>query len=155
MKPPVDAPTSRQTRPRVDAEGVQRRGQLVAAPADVWLGRGDLDRRLGIDEVARLPVESRLIAGPDPNLAADQQRLGTGARFGEPPVDDELVEPNPVRTHTGHRLMVAYAASPRLILGGFGWRDLRRGRPRQQADDGLGERPPDRCGGEDNAEQQR
>ena len=119
VKPPVDAPdVEAAPARRVDAERIERRRELVAAPAHVRLRRGDLDRDLGIDEVARLPIESRPIARPDAHLAAEQQRLGTGARFGKAPVRDELIEPNPRHAYARHRLMVAHAASPRLTRTG-------------------------------------
>ena len=54
VKPPVDAPTSRQVQPgRVDRERVERRRQLVAAPRDVRLRAIDRRRDRRIDEVAR------------------------------------------------------------------------------------------------------
>ena len=115
MKPPVEAPdVEADAARRIDPERVERRGELVAAPAHVRLGRLDLEWQLRIDEVARLPIESRPIADPDADLPAEEQRLGTGARFGKPPLDDELVEPNPGRTHAAHRSMVTDGASPGL-----------------------------------------
>ena len=95
MKPPVDAPTSRQTRPaRSIAERVERGRELVAPAADVRLRRRDLDRRRGIDEVAGLAVEAGAVALPHPDLAGEHERLGAAARLDQPAIDEQLVEPD-------------------------------------------------------------
>ena len=98
MKPPVDAPTSSAVRPvGVDPEGVERRGQLVAAPADVRLRLRDLERRGRIDRVAGLVVQPRGIAVADADLAGQDQRLGSSARVHQPTLDEQLVEADALR----------------------------------------------------------
>ena len=93
MKPPVEAPTSSATWPRrVDPERVERGRELVPASADVRLWRGDRDRRVGGDEVARLAVAARGVALPHPDLAGQHERLGARARVGQPALDQQLVE---------------------------------------------------------------
>ena len=54
---------------RVDAERVERGGELVAAAADVRVALHDRDRDVRLDEVAGLPVEPPGIARPDADLA--------------------------------------------------------------------------------------
>ena len=98
MKPPVDAPTSSAaSAARVDAEGVERGRELVPAAADVRLRLRDLERRGRIDGVAGLVVKARGIAIADPDLAGQDQRLGSGTRFHQAPLDEELVEADALR----------------------------------------------------------
>ena len=77
----------------IDAEGLQRGGELVPATRDVGLRHPDLQRHGRIDEVARLPIRPGPIALPDPHLAGHDEGLGPGPRIGETTVDQELVEP--------------------------------------------------------------
>ena len=71
---------------RIDAERVERGGELVAAAADVRLRRRR--PRSSSSGSTRSPAfrSSRApIAEPDPDLAAEDQRLGTGARLRRGP----------------------------------------------------------------------
>ena len=77
---------------RIDLEGVERGGQLVAAAADVRVRLGDRDRRVRGDQVARLAVVPRRVALPHPDRAGQHQRLGTAARLGQAALDQQLVE---------------------------------------------------------------
>src|SRR4051812_25980367 len=56
---------------RVDAKGVERGGELVAAATDVWIALHDRDLDIRIDTVACLPVEAGGVAGTDPDLASE------------------------------------------------------------------------------------
>ena len=104
MKPPVEAPTSRQTRPvGIDPERVERGRELVPAAADVRIGRVHADRRRGIHEVAGLAVEPRRVALPHPHLAGHHERLRAAARLGQPALDEQLVEPDALRLRAGGR----------------------------------------------------
>jgi hypothetical protein len=89
----------------------------VAAPADVRLGHLDHEDRVRVDELASLPVPARPIARPDADLPPEQQGLGTGARFGKAPLDQQLIQPDPGRAHAAHRPMVTDAAAPGLTPG--------------------------------------
>ncbi len=124
MKPPVEAPTSSaiQSR-RVDLERVERRGELVAAAADVGRRFRDGECRVRRDQVARLAVEAGAIALPHPDLARQHQRLRPTPRLDQAPLDEQLVEPNArrldglvgsSRRRGAHPPIVAQPASPRL-----------------------------------------
>jgi hypothetical protein len=107
---------------RIDPERDERRGDLVTAPADVRILLDEADRESAVDEVARLAVDSRGVALPAPDLAGEDQRLGSGACLGQPTLDDELVEALAGRTVGGratHRAIVAQRPSPRLTDGGL------------------------------------
>ena len=115
MKPPVDAPTSRQTRPRVDLERIEGGGKLVAAARDVWVA-DEVHRRPWIDEIAGLPVPSRCVPLADAHLAGQHERLRTSARLDQAALDEELVEldAGPLRRRRAHPAIVAQRPSPRL-----------------------------------------
>ena len=120
MKPPVDAPTSRQILPaRVHAERVERRRELVPAAAHIRLPLDELDLQLEIDEVPGLPVHAGGIPGPGPDLAAEDQRLGAGPRRRQPAIHEELVQALARRPEDrpGHAAIVAQRPSPRLTAG--------------------------------------
>ena len=106
---------------RVDPERVERGGELVAAATDVRLARDELDRRVRIDEIARLPVEPGRIAGAGPDAAGEDQRLGPGPAVGEAALDDELVETlsgsGAASRRGAHPAIVAQRPSPRLTTG--------------------------------------
>ena len=86
MKPPVDAPTSRQrSPPGTTPKRVERVRELLAAARDV--ARRPLDGELGVlvDLLARLGV-----AG---DAAGEHERLRLRARLGEPALHQQHVEP--------------------------------------------------------------
>ena len=100
----------------VDREGVERGRELVPAATDVGLLGGQLDRQVRFHEVACLAIESRAVAVPGPDLAAEDQRLGTRPAVRETAVDEELIETLPTATDGGmaHPVIVAQPPSPRL-----------------------------------------
>ena len=122
VKPPVEAPTSRQTRPRrIDRERSERRGELVAAARHVRLGRLDGERDGRVHQVAGLPVAPGRVTLADPDLAAEDERLGTGPRLGQAPVDEQLIESSASRAAGldrlgAHRPIVAQPAHRRHLL---------------------------------------
>ena len=70
MNPPVDAPTSRHDLTgRIDLEGIERRGELVAAPAHVRIGRLDGDELGDVEQVPWLSVVSSRVALANPHFA--------------------------------------------------------------------------------------
>ena len=88
MKPPVEAPTSRQTRPGgVDAEGVERRRELDASSRDVGMlrarGRGLPRRRAPASRpsplAVRPPRPGRRGSSPAPSRAWARDRARRGA----------------------------------------------------------------------------
>ena len=94
MKPPVEAPTSRQSRPLgIDAELGQRRLELEAAARDVAAAALDLDP----DVVGHhLPGLQRLLAAAaDPDLAGADRGRGGGPRRQQAALGDQRVEPRP------------------------------------------------------------
>ena len=115
---------------RVDAERVERGGELVAAAADVRVAlRRPSIATSGVDEVAGLPVEPPGVARPDADLAGEDQGLGPRPGLGEAALDEELVQalPRPRRTpalltrlswHSGlHRRSRPEAAAPTRSRG--------------------------------------
>ena len=85
MKPPVDAPTSTQSRPRrIDSERVEPVRELLPAARDVR--RRLLDGELGVlvDLLARL-----VVAGHE---AGEDERLRLRARLREAALDEHDVE---------------------------------------------------------------
>ena len=90
MNPPVEAPTSRATRPATSKpEGVQGAPELEAAPAHVGnrlLPEPDL--RVGGDRNARLV--RRPVA--DENGPGQDQRLRLRSARGQAPFDEEVIE---------------------------------------------------------------
>ena len=96
VKPPVEAPTSRQTRPvGVDPERVERAGQLLAAARDEAARRSTSSSGVGrVDQLARLAVEAGAVAdrrrGPGRPAAAPGAWCAIAAR---PALDEQLVEP--------------------------------------------------------------
>ena len=106
---------------RIDLEGVERRGQLVAAAADVRLGRRDGHRRARIDEIARLAVVPGGIALPHPDLAGQHERLRPAARLDQAALDEQLVEADALDPGLGgrrgaHPPIVAQRAAPGLTV---------------------------------------
>ena len=90
MKPPVEAPTSTQSRPDdVDVECVERVLQLLATARDE--ARWALDLELGVvrDLLTRLVVPR--------DESGEHERLRLRARLGEPALDEEHVEALPLR----------------------------------------------------------
>jgi hypothetical protein len=55
----------------------------------------DVERDLGIHEIAGLAVPAGAIPLPDPDAAGQEQRLGPTARLDEAALDQELVQPDP------------------------------------------------------------
>ena len=90
MKPPVDAPRSRQRRPRhVERERVERARELHAAARDVRVvRRAHLDRGVLVDERAGL-VDAR---SADEHLAGEDDGLRARPRRREAARDEELVD---------------------------------------------------------------
>ena len=76
----------------------------MAAAADVRLGGIDGDRRRDGDQVTGLVIEPDGVAGPDPYLAREDERLGTRAGLGETTIDDELVESDASGLRAGRRV---------------------------------------------------
>ena len=118
---------------RVDPERVERGGELVAASADVGLGRVDADGGRRVDQVARFAVEAGGVALPHPDLAGQHQRLRAAARLDQPTLHEQLVEPDPRGLRLGRRAVgrthapiVAQPASPGLTAGTRGVRSIRR-----------------------------
>jgi hypothetical protein len=103
---------------RVDRERVEGRRELVAAAAHVWIGLDEADLDRGVDEIAGLPIETRRITGTGPDLAREDQCLRSGARLGQPTLDDELVEPltgaGTASRGLAHRAIVSQPTSRRL-----------------------------------------
>ena len=97
MKPPVEAPTSRQRLPAGrDAERVERRRELDAAAGHPRVvGRDDLDGDLGGERLARL-VDPLAV---DPHDPGQYQALGPCPRRGKLPLDEELIESNSFGGH--------------------------------------------------------
>ena len=89
MKPPVEAPISRQTRSvDVDGEMIERGGQLEAAAADVGRAVEDFDGGIDGDGLAGLGG----LAAVDEDLAGHDERLRFLARFRPAAFDQEPVE---------------------------------------------------------------
>ena len=101
---------------RIDPERVQGRRELVPAAADVRIGFDEADRDGSVDEVAGLPVEPSGVAASGPNLAGQDQGLGTRAALGQAAFDDELVETLTAAAHgcLAHGPIVSQPPSPRL-----------------------------------------
>jgi hypothetical protein len=100
----------------VDRECVQGGCELVAAAADVWLSRHELDLEIGVDEIARLAVDARGVAAARPDLAGEDQGLRPRAALRKATLDDELVEPlaDALRGGVAHRPIVAQRPWRRL-----------------------------------------
>ena len=106
---------------RIDPEGVQAGGELVATAADVGLGGVDLDARRRVDQVAGLAIVPGGIALPHPDLARQHEGLGATPRLDQPALHEQLIEPDPrgLRLRRGttgrtHPPIVAQPASPGL-----------------------------------------
>jgi hypothetical protein len=56
------------------------------------LRRDDADRRRGVDEVTRFPVQPSRVALADPDLAREHEGLGATPGLDEAAVDKQLVE---------------------------------------------------------------
>ena len=85
MKPPVDAPTSRQSSTsRVDAGRIERVRELLPSPRDVRRRRGDREVGRLVHLLARL-----LVPG---NEAREHERLRLRAALGEPALDQQHVQ---------------------------------------------------------------
>ena len=67
----IEADASR----RIDAKGVERGRELLAAAGDERRALDELDRGRGIDEIAGLPVGPGSVTAPDPDPAGEQERL--------------------------------------------------------------------------------
>ena len=121
MKPPVEAPTSSAVMPaRIDPERVEGRRELVAAAADIRLGRLDSDGRGRIDLVARLAIAAAAVAVADEHLAGQDKGLCLRSGVGQAAVHEELVETDlalPMRDGRAHRPIVAQAAARGLTAG--------------------------------------
>ena len=86
MKPPVDAPTSRQRKPSGDrSEGLERVLELLTAAGDV--ARGPLDDEVGV----LVNLLSRLLMPG--NSPGEHKRLRLRAGLGEPALHQQDVEP--------------------------------------------------------------
>ena len=96
VKPPVEAPTSRQARPRgIELEGVERGGELEAAARGPGMGRARLDPRVLGERVGGLAHFLAVGAdqpGGDRRLRAraageeaafDEQKIGALAHAGQ------------------------------------------------------------------------
>ena len=96
MKPPVEAPTSRQRRPLdVEPELLQRVGELDPAARDEARRLVDRDLDVGIDELAGLL--RALAARADAHLPRHHGRSGAGARLEQAALGQEGV-----KAHAGH-----------------------------------------------------
>ena len=95
MKPPVEAPTSSATSP---AGSISNASSAAASlwPPRLTYGAGSVTAsgRVGRDQVARLAVEAGGVALPHPDLAGQHQRLRPAPRLDQPPLDEQLVEPD-------------------------------------------------------------
>ena len=81
------------TAARVDRKRVERRLQLLRGPRRPARPGSHGEHGVGGHQLARLEGAR---AGPGQlHLAGQQQRLGCGARRGQPTVDEELVEAEP------------------------------------------------------------
>ena len=80
---------------RIEREAIERMGQLVAAAAGVGQRLDQLDRRILSDLLAGFGT---LRAG-HPHCAGQDQRLGLAARFGQPALNQQLIEPNFMLCH--------------------------------------------------------
>ena len=89
MKPPVDAPTSRQTIRLRRSQMIQRARQLIAAAADVRHALEQLHPRIRGHAVAWLVAPS---AHSTMHLPGDDQRLRLFARLRQPAFDQQLIE---------------------------------------------------------------
>ena len=106
---------------RVDPEGIERGGELVAAPADEGLGLVHIDVGGRRDQVAGLAVVTGGVALPHPDLAGQHERLRAAARLDQPALHEQLVEADPRGLRSGRRAVarthppiVAQPASPGL-----------------------------------------
>ena len=94
MKPPVEAPTSRQRRPAGSTpERVERVAQLDPAARDVGRRRVDPELDVGLHELARLG--GLRVARAEPHLARHHRRRGAGAGREEPALRQQGVEADP------------------------------------------------------------
>ena len=101
MKPPVQAPTSRQTRSRGSTrERVEGPGQLLAAARHVRRRLVQADRHVTGHEVARFAVATGTVTVPDAHAPGQQEGLRLGPARDEAAGDDELVQPGASR-HAG------------------------------------------------------
>ena len=92
MKPPVEAPTSRQSRPATSiAERLQRVLQLGAAAGDVARPGVDDQLRLGLDQLARAQGDRPVAA--DPDFAGPHRARRRRARREQPPLGQNRVYP--------------------------------------------------------------
>ena len=86
VKPPVEAPASRQTRPAGSMrERIERGRELVAAAADIGIALINRDRHVGgSSEIARLPVAPRgvALARPGPCRRGSAPGPGSATRPG-------------------------------------------------------------------------
>ena len=124
VKPPVEAPTSRQTRP---AGSIPNASSAAASlcPPRLTYGSGSVTAsgRVRRDQVARLAVEAGRVAVPHPDLAGQDQRLRPAPRLGQAALDEQLVQPDARRLDSlvgssrrrgAHPPIVAQPASPGL-----------------------------------------
>ena len=138
MKPPVEAPTSSAVIP------VGSIPNASSAAASLWpprltYGSGAVTSTVAarIDRVAGLEITSCPVAVADPHLAREHERLGTASRLDQPALDEQLIEPNPLRFRMGgrtHPPIVAQPASRGLIGSAGGPRACRATR---RSTDGL------------------
>ena len=90
MKPPVEAPTSRQSRPATSiAERLERVLELDPAARDEARAGVDEQVRLGLDQLAR-PQRDRAVAA-DPDLARPHGAGGGRARREQPALGQNRV----------------------------------------------------------------
>jgi hypothetical protein len=81
---------------RVDLEGVQSGGELLATTRHVPGSRDEVNRCRVIDHVARFAIAPCLVPGTDRDLPGEQQCLRFGACLGQAAFDEQLVEPDPL-----------------------------------------------------------
>ena len=126
MKPPVDAPTSRQTRPAGSISNASSAAASLWPPRLTYGSRSATrDGRVSGEQVARLQVRARGVALAHPDLAGEDERLGLRPRLGQAALDEELVQALSGRLAAGvprrsraHPRIVAQPASPRITSPG-------------------------------------
>ena len=85
MKPPVEAPTSRQSSPATSSPKASSAcGELLAAARDEAGAGGDLELRALVDLLARLRMSL--------HAAGEHERLRLRAALGQPALDEQHVQ---------------------------------------------------------------